>query len=111
MNIKNGSGPPNVEHSFMSALHGMQPPPPPNLLTQADLKPPPDDGLNSYNSPQLSVEVGVTSMEAYGCGYVAIDIQLLVSLKITETSCDYKMLWIFFCCHSEAMKVYFKRLN
>jgi hypothetical protein len=32
--------------------------------------PPPDDGLNSFNSPQLSVEVGVTSIEAYGRGYV-----------------------------------------
>jgi hypothetical protein len=45
---------------------------PQNVLIQADLMPPPDDGLNSYNSPQLSVEVGVTSIEAYGCGYVAI---------------------------------------
>jgi hypothetical protein len=47
---------------------------PHNLLTQADLIPPPDDG------PQLSVEVGVTSIEAYGCGYVTIDVQVLVSL-------------------------------
>jgi hypothetical protein len=31
----------------------------------------------SYNSPQLSVEVGMTSIEAYGHGYVAIDVQLL----------------------------------
>jgi hypothetical protein len=42
--------------------------------------PPPDDGLNRYNSPQLSVEGGVTSIEAYGRGYVVIDVQLLVSL-------------------------------
>jgi hypothetical protein len=48
------------------------------LLTQANLMPPPDDGLNSYSSPQLSVEVGVTSVKAYGCGYVAIDVQLHV---------------------------------
>jgi hypothetical protein len=34
--------------------------------------PSPDDGLNSYNS----VEVGMTSTEAYGRGYVAIDVQL-----------------------------------
>jgi hypothetical protein len=27
MNVKNGSGHPNVEHSLMFALHGMQPPP------------------------------------------------------------------------------------
>jgi hypothetical protein len=47
MNVKNVSGPPNVEHILMSALHGMQPPP--NLLTQAHLMAPPDDGLNSYN--------------------------------------------------------------
>jgi hypothetical protein len=38
---------------------------PQNLLTQADLMPPPDDGLNSYKSC-MSVEVGVTSIEAYG---------------------------------------------
>jgi hypothetical protein len=76
MNVKNGSGPPNVEHSLMSALHGMQPPP--NLLTQAHLMTHPDDGLDSYNSPQMSVEVGVTSIEAYGCGYVAIDVVSLL---------------------------------
>jgi hypothetical protein len=111
MNVKNGSGPPNVaiEHSLMSALHacmnGSGPPNvehshcmngpmlntasclhcrgcsnPQNLLTQADLMPPPDGGLNSYNSPQSSVEVGVTSIEAYGHGYVAIDVQQLVNL-------------------------------
>jgi hypothetical protein len=38
----------------------------------------PDDGLNSYNS-QLSVEVGVTSIEAYGRDSFTIDVQLLVS--------------------------------
>jgi hypothetical protein len=27
----------------------------------------------------LSVKVGVTSIKAYGCGYVTIDVQLLVS--------------------------------
>jgi hypothetical protein len=53
---------------------------PHNEPTQADLMPPPDDGLNSYSSPHLSVEVGVTLIEAYGRGYVAIDVQLLVSL-------------------------------
>jgi hypothetical protein len=59
MNIKRmGLWLPSVEHSLMSALHGMQPAQ--NLLTHADLMPPPDDGLNSYNSPQLSVVVGVT---------------------------------------------------
>jgi hypothetical protein len=63
---------------------------------QADLMPPPNDGLNSYNSPQLSVEVGVTSIEAYGRGYVAIDVQLLVSLLNGETSCDFKVLWKFY---------------
>jgi hypothetical protein len=46
---------------------------PQNLLTQADLMPPPDDGLNSYNSSQFSAEVDVTSIEAYGRGYVAIE--------------------------------------
>jgi hypothetical protein len=71
----NESVPPNVEHSLMS---GMQ-----NLPTQADLMPPPDDGLNCYNSPQLSVEVGVTSIEAHGCGCVVIYVQLLVSLLDT----------------------------
>jgi hypothetical protein len=30
----------------------------------------------------LSVEVGVTSIEAYGRGYVPIDIQLLVSQRL-----------------------------
>jgi hypothetical protein len=40
------------------------------LPTQADLMAPPDDG---YNSPQLSVEVGVFSIEAYRRGYVAIE--------------------------------------
>jgi hypothetical protein len=43
---------------------------PQNLLTQADLMPPPDDD----KSPQMSVAVGVTSMETYGRGYVAIAI-------------------------------------
>jgi hypothetical protein len=38
--------------------------------------PSPDDGLNSYNSLQLSA--CVTSIEAYGHGYVAIDVQLLL---------------------------------
>jgi hypothetical protein len=46
----------------------------PQKLTQADLMPSPDDGLNMQL--QLSVEVGVT----YGRGCVTIDIQLLVSL-------------------------------
>jgi hypothetical protein len=63
MKVKNGSGPPNVVAHVC----------PQNLPTEADLIPSPDDGLNSYNSPQLSVEVGVTS---YGRGYVTIDIQL-----------------------------------
>jgi hypothetical protein len=39
----------------------------------------------------LSVEVGVTSIEAYGRGFIAIDVQLLVSLL----DGDYKVLWIF----------------
>jgi hypothetical protein len=73
MNVKNGFGPLNVEHSLMSALHGMQPPP---RLTNTSW-PSPDDNLNSYNSPQLSVEVGVTTIEAYGR---TIDVQLMVSL-------------------------------
>jgi hypothetical protein len=51
------------------------------LPTQADLMPPPDDGLNSY------IEVGMTSIEAYGRGYVITDVQLLIGVKITETSC------------------------
>jgi hypothetical protein len=37
----------------------------------------------------LSVEVGVTSIEAYGHGYVAIDIQLLVSLLDGEDHKDF----------------------
>jgi hypothetical protein len=45
---------------------------PQNLPTQSDLIPP-DDDLNRYNAPQFSVEVGVTSIEAYGCRYVAMD--------------------------------------
>jgi hypothetical protein len=54
----------------------------------------------------LSVEVGVTSIEAYGRGYVAIDVQLLVSLLDGE---DHKegaleILWEAFCCQNEALK-------
>jgi hypothetical protein len=37
---------------------------------QANLIPSPDYGLNSYYSPQLSVKLGVTSIEAYGHGNV-----------------------------------------
>jgi hypothetical protein len=73
-------------------LHCMGCSHPQNLITQADLMPPPDDGLDSYNSPQLSVEVGVTSIEAYGCGYVAIDVQLLVSLLDREDHRDFLRL-------------------
>jgi hypothetical protein len=69
MNVKSGSGPPNVEHSRMHVFTAWDAATP--KLT--DLMPPPDDGLNSYNSPQLSVEVGVISIEAFGRGYVAID--------------------------------------
>jgi hypothetical protein len=54
--------------------------------------PPPDDGLNSYNSPQLSVEVGVTSMETYGRGFVPIDVQLMVSLLDGEDYRDFLQL-------------------
>jgi hypothetical protein len=82
--VKNGSGPPNVEHSLISAPHGMQPPP--------RLTPSPDDGLNSCNSPQLSAEVGVTLIEAYayGRGYVATDVQLLVNLLGGEDHYSYR---------------------
>jgi hypothetical protein len=81
MNIKNGSGLPNVEHSLMSSLHAcMGCSHPQNVLTQADLMPPPDNGLNSYNSPQLSVEVGVTSIEVYERGYVATDVRSLTTV-------------------------------
>jgi hypothetical protein len=73
MNIKNGSGPHNVDHSLMSA----------------HLMPPPEDSLNSQNSPQSSVEVGVTSIEAYERGYVAIDVQLFVSLLDGEDQRDF----------------------
>jgi hypothetical protein len=65
---------------------------PQDLLTQADLTPSPDDGLNSYNSPQVRVEVGVTSIEACGCGYVAVDVQLLVSLLDGEDHRDFLRL-------------------
>jgi hypothetical protein len=51
MNVKNGSGS-YVERSLMSALDAAMHPQ--NLLTQADLIPPPDDGLNSYSC--MSVE-------------------------------------------------------
>jgi hypothetical protein len=73
-----------------SYLHGMQQP---TNTSWVDLIP--DDSLNRYNSPQLRAEVGVTSIYAYGHGYVAIDIQLLVSLLDGESSCDYKVLWKF----------------
>jgi hypothetical protein len=45
----------------------------------------------------LSVEEGVTSIETYGCCYVAIDVQLLLSLLDGEgqkTSSDNKLLRI-----------------
>jgi hypothetical protein len=45
---------------------------PQNLPTQADLILSPDDSLNSY---KFSVEVGVTYIEAYGRGYVTINVQ------------------------------------
>jgi hypothetical protein len=100
----NGSGPPNVEHSLMSALHSrmglglsmlntasclhcMGCSHPQDLLTQADLIPSPDDGLNSYSSPQLSV-VGVTTIEAYGGGYsyyVAIDFPLTLQSTLASS--------------------------
>jgi hypothetical protein len=48
------------------------------LLTQADLVP---LVMMAWEQLQLSVEVGVTSIEAYGRGYVATDVQLLVNLK------------------------------
>jgi hypothetical protein len=65
---------------------------PQNLLTQADLMPPPDDGLNSNNSPQSSVEVSVTSIEAYGRGCVTIDVQLLASLLDGKDQRDFLRL-------------------
>jgi hypothetical protein len=36
----------------------------------------------------LSVEVGVTSIEAYGCGYVTFTVKVCWTVKITKTSCD-----------------------
>jgi hypothetical protein len=40
----------------------------------------------------------VTSIEAYGRGYVAIHIQLLVNVldvEVKEISCDYNVFWKF----------------
>jgi hypothetical protein len=41
---------------------------------------------------QLSVEVGVTSIEAYGCGYVATAVG---KFENQRDFCDYKVLWKF----------------
>jgi hypothetical protein len=60
MKVRNGSRPPMLNTA--SCLHCMGWSHPQYLLARADLVPSPDDGLNSYNSPQLSVEVGVTSI-------------------------------------------------
>jgi hypothetical protein len=54
--------------------------------------PSPDDDLNNYNSPQLSVEVGMISIEAYVRSYVATDVQLLVSLLGGEDQRDFQVL-------------------
>jgi hypothetical protein len=56
-----------------------------NLLTQADLMPPPDDGAEQC----VEVPICMTSIEAYGCGYVAIAAQLLVSLLDGEDHRDF----------------------
>jgi hypothetical protein len=46
-------------------------------------------------------------MEAYGHGYVAIDVQLLVSLLDGEDYSDFRnsMLWEAFCCQIETLKI------
>jgi hypothetical protein len=85
----------------------MQPPP-----TQADLITSPDDGLNSYSC--MSVEVGVTLIEAYGRGYVAIEYLDGEDHKdfLRRCSGNSQMLREAFCCQNEALKVTTsKRLN